>query len=1029
VYEVVDNSIDEAMAGFCTRIHVILHADGSCSVDDDGRGIPTEMHPKHNQPAAEVALTKLHAGGKFQKDSYKVSGGLHGVGVSVVNALSAKLIVTINRGGKAHHMEFEQGGKLTKPLTVTGETEERGTYVQFTPDPTIFESVDFSYEVLQNRLRELAFLNKGIKITLKDLREGKERSAEFFFEGGIVSYVEWLNKGKKSLHDPIYLEKGKDDVEMEVCLQYTDTYASSIFSFVNNINTVEGGTHLSGFKTALTRTINTYAKDHNLLAKDVASLVGDDMLEGLTAVISVRVPEPQFEGQTKAKLGNSNVKGLVDTLVSDTLATYFLEHPADAKQIVLKIVQAALAREAARKARDMTRRKSALDSASLPGKLADCQEKDPAKCEIFCVEGDSAGGCFFGHQKVALVDGRTVSFTDLVKEHKQGKENFCYTIRDDGHVGVERIMHPRCTKKNAQVIKILLDNEEEILCTPDHKFMIRDGTYKQAQDLTSKDSLMPLRRQISKKGKHITIEGYEMVYDPSASRWIFTHILSDLFNLRNGIYDSERTNRHHVNFNKRNNNPTNIVRMTREEHMRLHQKHIKETMHTPEVIQKSIEAKRKPEYREKMSKKMLTKKNELSERAKKQWKDPTYKEFMTKKFKEFYESSPEYREWSKKILIDAQKTYWSSEKNRKNQAERVKKHFYEHPDRRKEYSEKAKELWQDEALRRWRSEETKKQWTPAFREKRKNAYNKTYYTHAMNLLRTLYDEFGEVSALRYDHYRKNLGYGVANYLTFQNTVERFFDGDERRLNEAVVNYNHKIKRIEPVTKRHDVYDIEVPNTHNFALASGVFVHNSAKQARARETQAILPVFGKILNVEKARINKVLGSDKLTMMIAALGTNIGEDFDLSKLRYHKIILMADSDVDGSHITTLNLTLFYRYLRPIIDHGYLYIAMPPLYLIKKGKQKWYAQDDKEKDKLVAELEGPQGLTIQRYKGLGEMNPDQLWETTMNPETRRLKRVTVTDAAAADQIFSTLMGDEVQPRREWIEQNAEYVKNLDV
>jgi DNA gyrase subunit B len=596
VYEIVDNSIDEAMAGFCTRIVVTLHSDGSCSVDDNGRGIPTDIHPQFGISAAEVALTKLHAGGKFDKSSYKVSGGLHGVGVSVVNALSTKMDVYIKRDGKIHHLGFLHG-EAQGHLEVTGETTERGTYVRFWPDAEIFqETVEFSFETLQSRLRELAFLNKGITIILADERGEKPQKAELFFEGGIVSYVEWLNKGKKNLHPPIYCKKEKDGMELEICMQYTDGYAENIFSFVNNINTVEGGTHLSGYRAALTRTVNNYAKEKKLFAKDLTALQGDDTTEGLTAIISVKVPEPQFEGQTKAKLGNSNVKGVVDQMTSDALDTYFAENPAVARLIIEKMVQAALAREAAAKAREMTRRKSALDSASLPGKLADCQERDPAKCEIFIVEGDSAGG-------------------------------------------------------------------------------------------------------------------------------------------------------------------------------------------------------------------------------------------------------------------------------------------------------------------------------------------------------------------------------------------------------------------------------------------------SCKMARSREFQAILPVFGKILNVEKARVNKVLGSDKLTMMIAALGTNVGQEFKLEKLRYHKIILMADSDVDGSHITTLNLTLFYRYLRPVIEHGYLYIAMPPLYMIRKGKQKWYAQDDKEKDKIIAQIGGMDGVNIQRYKGLGEMNPDQLWETTMDPATRHLKQVKIEDAVKADQMFSILMGDEVDPRREFIETNAKLVQNLDI
>ena len=597
VYELVDNSIDEAMAGHCNKIVVTLHKDGSCGVEDNGRGIPTDIHPQLKISAAEVALTKLHAGGKFDKNSYKVSGGLHGVGVSVVNALSVKVDVTIKRDGKVHEIQFINGGHTVAPLHVTGDTQERGTTVRFWPDASIFtETVTFHYETLQHRLRELAFLNKGLTITLTDEREGHEKSASFYFEGGITSYVEWLNTGKKPLHTPISFSKARDGIETDVCLQWTDAYSESISSFVNNINTIEGGTHLAGFKAALTRSVNKYATEKKLFPKDVNSLVGEDMLEGLTAVISVRVPEPQFEGQTKAKLGNSAVKGVVEGLVGESLETYFQEHPSVAKEVVGKIAQAALAREAARKARDMTRRKSALDSASLPGKLADCQEKDPAKCELFIVEGDSAGG-------------------------------------------------------------------------------------------------------------------------------------------------------------------------------------------------------------------------------------------------------------------------------------------------------------------------------------------------------------------------------------------------------------------------------------------------SAKMARSREFQAILPVFGKILNVEKARLAKVLGSDKLTMMIAALGTNIGQDFQLAKLRYGKIILMSDSDVDGSHITTLNLTLFYRYLRPLVDGGHLYIALPPLYLIKKGKQKWYAQDDKDKDRIVAEIGGMQGVTLQRYKGLGEMNPEQLWETTMNPETRRMKQVTVEDAAEADRMFSTLMGDEVEPRRAFIEANAQLVQNLDI
>ncbi len=591
VYEVVDNSIDEALAGFCSKITVIIHKDNSVSVEDDGRGIPVEPHPKLKVSALEIVMTKLHAGGKFDKDSYKVSGGLHGVGISVVNALSSQVSVQVKKNGKIHTQSYKKGIP-TSEVKIVGETEDTGTKVTFWPDMDIMETDDFQFDTLSSRLRELAFLNKGISVTIIDEKTEKEQN--FNYEGGIKEFVAYLNKNKTSIHEPIYFETDKSNIIVEVCLGYNESYNSNIFSFVNNINTIEGGTHLTGFKTALTRVMNKFAISLNII-KNGEKISSDDSLEGLSSVISVKVPEPQFVGQTKTKLGNSVVKGIVDSAVSDKLSSFFEENPGIAKTIINKTVSAARAREAARKARELTRRKSALDSHSLPGKLADCQEKDPAKCEIYLVEGDSAGG-------------------------------------------------------------------------------------------------------------------------------------------------------------------------------------------------------------------------------------------------------------------------------------------------------------------------------------------------------------------------------------------------------------------------------------------------SAKQGRDRKFQAILPVFGKILNVEKARINKVLSSDKLSLMLTALGCGVKDSFNIEKLRYHKIILMADSDVDGAHIVTLQLTFFYRYLKEIVEAGYLYIAQPPLYLIKKGKQKWYALDDKEKDKIIAKI-GKENTHIQRYKGLGEMNPDQLWETTMNPETRTLKQVKVEDAVAADEVFTILMGDNVEPRRKFIEDNAKDVVNLDV
>ncbi|MFQ5621112.1 MAG: DNA topoisomerase (ATP-hydrolyzing) subunit B [Candidatus Nanoarchaeia archaeon] len=748
VYEAVDNSVDEALAGHCKKITVVIHADESCSVTDDGRGIPTEEHPKLKVSALEVVMTKLHAGGKFDKGTYKVSGGLHGVGISVVNACSEMLEVEVKRNGKIHYLRFAKG-KPQGALEIKGDTSETGTKVHFKPDTSMFTATSFDYDTLSNRLRELAFLNRGLSIAIKDERSGKEET--FCYDGGISEFIQYINKHKNAFHDIISFSKEKDDVVVDVAMQYTDSYQDAIFAFCNNINTIEGGSHLTGFRTALTRSLNKYAQKKKLGDSKFSS---DDVREGLTAIISVKVPEPQFEGQTKTRLGNFEVKGIVDSLVSELLGTFLEENPKDAKLIITKCADSARAREAARKARELTRRKSALEGSSLPGKLADCSNKDPAACEIYLVEGDSAGGCFAGDTEVALADGRNISFADLVKEHKKGKENYCYTIMDDGRIGVQKILYPRITKTNAEVIKVILDTGKEIVCTPDHLFMLRDGNYKEAKDLKCEDSLMPLQRQ---------------------------------------------TQAVQVNSNG-------------------------------------------------MSQIMLA--------------------------------------------------------------------------------------------------------------------------------------------------------------------------------EAA---DCKIKYIIPLDDNIDVYDIEVPGTHNFALANGIFVHNSAKQGRDRSFQAILPLRGKIINVEKARLNKILRNNEVVTIITALGCGIGEEFDISKLRYHRIVIMTDADVDGSHIACLLLTLFYRYMPELIEQGHMYLAQPPLYKFQRGKTIRYCYREDEKEGIIKEM--GENVGVQRYKGLGEMNPKQLWETTMDPDARTLKQITVEDAVLADQIFSVLMGDDVEPRRQFIEEHAKEVQELDV
>ena len=593
VYEIVDNSIDEALAGVCDTINVIIGKDNSITVEDNGSGIPVEIHPQTGKTTVETVLTVLHAGGKFNNSAYKVSGGLHGVGVSVVNALSEWLVAKVRRNGNEYMQRFERGKPVTE-LEIIGKASETGTTISFKPDYLIFDNIEFDYQTLQYRLREMAFLNKGVKITLEDKRTDTKEI--FYYEGGIKSFVEFLNKNKNPIQkDVLYFEDKKDDVIVEIAMQYTDSYSENIYTFANNINTEEGGFHLSGLRTALTRALNDYGRKYNYLKEKDDNLQGEDVREGLTAVLSVKLPNPQFEGQTKTKLGNSEIKGIVETVVYEYLSSFLEENPSEAKKIMEKAINAARAREAARKAREISRKRSILDNITLPGKLADCQENDLEVTEIFLVEGDSAGG-------------------------------------------------------------------------------------------------------------------------------------------------------------------------------------------------------------------------------------------------------------------------------------------------------------------------------------------------------------------------------------------------------------------------------------------------SAKQGRDRRNQAILPLRGKIMNVEKARLDKILEYEEIRAMIAAFGTGIGKDFDISKLRYGKIIIMTDADVDGAHIRTLLLTFFYRYMRPLIENGNVYIAQPPLYKVSKGKKDYYAYSDKELEELLDRI-GRTNYTIQRYKGLGEMNAEQLWETTMDPSKRILLKVNIEDAMAADEIFTTLMGDKVKPRREFIEKNAKLVRNLDI
>jgi DNA gyrase subunit B len=950
VYEVVDNSVDEALAGYCQQIQISLNEDGSVTVRDDGRGIPTDMIKKTGKSALETVMTVLHAGGKFGGGGYKVSGGLHGVGISVVNALSEWVEAKVWRDGKLFTQRFERGVAATDLQPNPGEKNRTGTEISFLPDATIFtEQTEFDYKILSNRLRELAYLNAGVSIEFSDQRlallgQDEPKVETYHYEGGIREYVGYINHDKTALHEEIISVSGeRNGIQVEVALQWcTDAYSDNLLGFANNIRTIDGGTHLEGLKTVLTRTMNTFARKRNKLKENDANLGGEHIREGLTAVISVKVPEPEFEGQTKTKLGNTEVRGVVDSLVGEVLTEYLDFHPGIADLVLEKAIQAFNAAEAARRARELVRRKSVLESSTLPGKLADCSSRDPEESEIFIVEGDSAGGCFAGDTMVALADGRALSFKDIITEQAKGIEHFCYTIRSDGTVGLERILHPRMTKANADVIKVVLDNGETIVCTPDHRFMLRDGSYKPAAELTSNDSLMPLYRKVSSTTEPgITIDGYEMTWCPRSDSWLFTHVLADWHNRWQGVYQaSDGEHCHHRDFNKRNNNPTNLQRLSAASHFDLHRQRLNHTLHRVDVIEKCRVLRQSPAFRQR------------------------------------------------------------------------------HPKQCQPLSDVAQKQWQDEALLAWRRETTSAQWTPEFWTKRASALHKTYYDKTIAALKQIEVEQGTVDLEAYRTYR--IQCRDKSLLKFETFCDRYFDGAKETALAAVAHYNHRIVSIERLSEPIEVYDIEVPHTHNFALASGVFVHNSAKQGRDRRFQAILPLRGKILNIEKTDDSKIYKNTEIQSLITALGLGIkGEEFDIGQLRYHRIVIMTDADVDGAHIRTLLLTFFYRYQRDLVDKGYIYIACPPLYKVERGRQHYYCYNERELNELTTrEFPANANYTIQRFKGLGEMMPTQLWDTTMNPETRTMKQIDIEDAAEADRIFTILMGDRVAPRREFIE-----------
>jgi DNA gyrase subunit B len=830
--EIMDNSIDEFMAGEAKKITINYTKSKSMVVGDDGRGIPTDIHPKTGKSALETIFTVLHAGGKFDQGSYEFSGGLHGVGASVVNALSTSLKVWVLRDDKISYQLFEKGVTQGELLVLSKEDaykkfpliegyscwDKTGTLIEFLPDKTIFETIDFSVTELKSSLKQAAYLNAGVDIIFNAVTE--ENPTRYHYPKGILTYLEEITIGETTISPVIHFSKKEDKFQLECAMCYVTDYSEKLFPYTNGVGNPEGGMHVTGFKTAVTKVINGYATAKGYFKKEGDKFTSDDLKEGLRVILSIKMVDPQFTSQSKVKLGSTLARTKTYEIVSDSLENFFEENPAVAASVVQKAQLALKARLAAKAARESVLRKGVLDSMALPGKLADCSEKDPAKSEIFIVEGDSAGGCLLASTSVKLADGRSITMAELVTEHGNGIQNYCYTIKNNGHIGIEKILHPRITKKNAKVIKLTFDNGEELICTPCHPLMLRNGEYKAASEITKEESLMPIYSKILN-------DNLELIWDVKSEKYFYSNSLSN--------FDEE---------------------------------------------------------------------------------------------------------------------------------------------------------------------------------------------------------------ICYDSY--------------SNLKE-----------EAVKNYNHRIVKIEEYPGLHDVYDIEVPNTHNFALDCGIFVHNSAKQGRDRHTQAILPLRGKVLNTERATLDKIMGYEGIKNMITAFGTGIGDRFDIEKLRYHKIVLMTDADVDGAHITTLLLTFLYRYMPDLIDGGHIYLARPPLYKISVGKKFSYVYSDEEKEVLLKELAGDgeaevvnaaeeannqsneivdqdgiegvdlneegtaksakkkKKIEIQRYKGLGEMNPEQLWDTTMDPEARVLYQITVGEAEAAHVVFEHLMGADVAPRKAFIEDNAQYVE----
>lgn len=1115
--EVVDNSTDEGIAGHASRVVVTLHADSSVQVDDDGRGIPTGVHAKSGLSGVELVLTRLHAGGKFGGSGYKTSGGLHGVGASAVNALSHRFDVTVKRDGKVHQMSFAHGvpgefdgagpkAKFTKRsgLNVVRRMkrgEATGTSIRYWYDTRYFENAAaLDVEAVRSKLRNTAFLVPGVTYVLRSALESTIAEETFHFPDGLADMVEFMTPAAdKPVSGMImingtgtYRENAADEngvmqskvervAEVEIALRWGTGYDRTIECFTNTIRNMHGGTHRRGFDRAVAKAVQeAISKTRGLLKPKEDPPTVEDVEEGMTAVVHVKIPEPQFTSQTKDELSTAGITRVLQSIVEAEIRAWTENRKTktEAKTVLQKVVDAARVRLTQKQQKDAARRKTALEGAAMPPKLVDCRSTGINRSELFLVEGDSALGCFTGDTMVALASGNSRSFADLAEDWTKGITHFGYTTNKAGRVVVAPLVEPRLTKRNAPLVRVTLDNGEAVRCTPDHLFRLRDGSYRRADELAAGDSLMPLYRSVSAKAAGHKLDGYERVWMNDREEWVDTHYLADAYNLRQGLDSADNgTVRHHVDVNKRNNDPRNIRRMTWDDHAALHAAMMGEHVHEG--------------YRAWLGRGGLEFKSAM---LSDQWKDPAFREACLARlaarnadpaFRERIEQG--FQDWYASLsdeelaayaerLRAVQAQYWVHPEHRTAAAERVRA-FFADPARRAEWSVRSRQQWQDEALLAWRRETTITQFAdPAERERQRDA---VLDWHRQN------PEFGAEHSVRMKLRMSDPGTGhlakvqagrrkyvesvpradrvaqqidgrrlaalkrMSAFLSLTDTelgaaydAERLrtartglrfdrllahYDGDYTRLREAVTQVNHAVVAVEPLTETADVYDLTVDGYHNFALEAGVFVHNSARMARVSEYQALLPLRGKILNVQKASLADTLRNVEIASIVQVLGSGSGRTFDLSTMRYGRVILMADADVDGSHIRTLLITLFARYMRPVIEDGRLFAAMPPLHKITtKGRnpETHFTFTQREMETRVAALQraGKQVVTpVPRFKGLGEMDAEELWDTTMNPATRSVRRITLDDVEAAEQALELLMGEKVEPRRAWLVESS--------